>query len=77
MCFNKTGMQWQVAIVDLSFFAQETPDRCPSVGVLRLGAEAMDCMLLVLWQSLQHWLQLGSMLGCELLHNASDTAPDL
>ena len=42
-----------------------------------MGAEAMDCMLLVLWQSLQHWLQLSSMLGCELLHNASDAAPDL
>ena len=37
----------------------------------------MDCMLLVLWQSLQHWLQLGSMLGSKLLHNASDAAPDL
>ncbi len=42
-----------------------------------MGAEAVNCMLLVLWQSLQHWLQLSSMLGRELLHNASNAAPDL
>ena len=64
-------------MVALTFSAQGTPDRCPSVGVLRLRAEAMNCKLLVLWQSLQHWLQLGSMLGGELLHSASYDAPDL
>ena len=49
----------------------------PICRILGLGAETVDCMLLVRWQSLQHWLQLGSMLGRELLHNASDAAPDV